>query len=257
MTLLKFLNKIVDTAVFVILLLLFLYAGYCLWDNNRIYSAVDDIKIQLEAIKPQVPQSVDFSDEEERLQYNESFDKLHEINEDIVAWLSLDGTNIDFPVVQGDDNLTYLNKDIHGDFALSGSVFLDYRCDGNFDDDYSLIYAHHMGKGKMFGDLDLYHDTNFFKRNRTGVLMTPYKTYSMTVLASTKVSASDEVIYSPGLYAASGDKVVAYVEEHAENINKDVLAAYKKDKTKYKVLALTTCASDYSNARTVIVTLIE
>lgn len=83
---------------------------------------------------------MDFSDEEERLQYNESFDKLHEINEDIVAWLSLGGTNIDFPVVQGNDNLTYLNKDIYGDFALSGSVFLDYRCNRNFDDDYFLIY---------------------------------------------------------------------------------------------------------------------
>ena len=126
MTLLKFLNKIVDAAVFIILLLPFLYAGYCLWDNNQLYAEADKIKIQLEAIKSQVPQSVDFSDEEERLQYNESFDKLHEINEDIVAWLSLDGTNIDFPVVQGNDNLTYLNKDIYGDFALSGSVFLDY-----------------------------------------------------------------------------------------------------------------------------------
>lgn len=133
MTLLKFLNKIVDAAVFIILLLLFLYAGYCLWDNNQLYAEADKIKIQLEAIKPQVPQSVDFSDEEERLQYNESFDKLHEINEDIVAWLSLGGTNIDFPVVQGNDNLTYLNKDIYGDFALSGSVFLDYRCNRNFD----------------------------------------------------------------------------------------------------------------------------
>lgn len=78
----------------------------------------------------------------------------------------------------------------------------------------------------------------------------------MTVLASMKVSASNEVIYSPWLYATSGDEVVAYVEEHAENINKDVLAAYEKNKAKYKVLALTTSASDSSNARTVIVTLI-
>lgn len=257
MRLLNLLNKLVDTVVIIFLLLLFFYAEYCLWDNNRIYSAVDDIKIQLEAIKPQVPQSVDLADDEERLQYNESFAQLNEINPDICAWLTLDGTSIDYPVVQGSDNMSYLNKDIYGDYALSGSVFLDYRCDRNLDNDYSIIYAHHMEKGKMFGDLDLYHDADFFKRNRTGVLMTPYRTYSVTVLASMKVSASDEVIYSPGLYAASGDEVVAYVEEHVENINKDVLAAYEKDKTKYKVLALTTCASDYSNARTVIVTLID
>lgn len=58
-------------------------------------------------------------------------------------------------------------------------------------------------------------------------------------------------------YAVSGDEGVAYVEEHAENINKDVLAAYEKGKAKYKVLALTTCVSDSSNARTVIVPLID
>ena len=57
-------------------------------------------------------------------------------------------------------------------------------------------------------------------------------------------------------YAVSGDEGVAYVEEHAENINKDVLAAYEKNKAKYKVLTLTTSASDSSNARTVIVPLI-
>ena len=57
-------------------------------------------------------------------------------------------------------------------------------------------------------------------------------------------------------YAVSGNKVVVCVEEHAENINKDVLAAYEKDKAKYKALALTTSASDSSNARTVIVSLI-
>ena len=79
----------------------------------------------------------------------------------------------------------------------------------------------------------------------------------MTVLASMKVSASDEVIYSPGLYAVSGNEVVAYMEENAENINRDVLAAYEKNKAKYKVLALTTSASDSSNARTVIVSLID
>lgn len=47
------------------------------------------------------------------------------------------------------------------------------------------------------------------------------------------------------------------MEENAENINRDVLAAYEKNKAKYKVLALTTSASDSSNARTVIVSLID
>lgn len=66
------------------------------------------------------------------------------IAEDMVAWLTIDGTNIDYPVMQGKDNTYYLNTDPFGAYSLSGSIFLDSRCSRDFSDSYSIIYGHHM-----------------------------------------------------------------------------------------------------------------
>ena len=52
-----------------------------------------------------------------------SLQELQKINPDVCAWLTVDGTKIDYPVVQGETNLEYINQDIYGEFALSGSIF--------------------------------------------------------------------------------------------------------------------------------------
>ena len=67
-----------------------------------------------------------------------SFEELLGINPDVCAWVTLDNTAIDYPVVQGEDNFTYVNTDVYGDFSLAGSIFLDVNCDKNFTDPYSL-----------------------------------------------------------------------------------------------------------------------
>ena len=76
------------------------------------------------------------------------------------------------PVMQGKDNYEYLNKDPYGEFSLSGSIFLDARNDLDFEDDYSLIYGHHMEKGAMFGALDDFQDRAYFDQRRSGTIVT-------------------------------------------------------------------------------------
>ena len=67
-----------------------------------------------------------------------SFEELLAINPDVCAWVSLDNTKVDYPVLQGANNMIYLNQDVYGDFALAGSIFLDSRNDRTFSDRYSL-----------------------------------------------------------------------------------------------------------------------
>ena len=86
------------------------------------------------------------------------------------AWLTVDGTKIDYPVVQGETNLEYINQDIYGEFALSGSIFLDSRNDRKFIDSYSLLYGHHMDNGAMFGDVMNYKEKEYFESHKTGTL---------------------------------------------------------------------------------------
>ena len=87
-----------------------------------------------------------------------------QLSKDCVAWLHVDDTSIDYPVMQGKTNTEYLNKDPYGDYSLSGSIFLDTRNKPDFSDSYSLTYGHHMAGGLMFGALD-----DFLKEDASGL----------------------------------------------------------------------------------------
>lgn len=74
-------------------------------------------------------------------------------NSDTVAYLKVNGTNIDYPVMQSGDNDFYLKHDFNKNAVFAGSVFLDYRNDINKIDKNNIIYAHAMNNGTMFGSL--------------------------------------------------------------------------------------------------------
>lgn len=98
---------------------------------------------------------------------------VRELSGDVVAWIRMDDTTIDYPVCQReDDNLFYLNHDAEGGYSLAGSIFLDFRSSPDFSDRYSLIYGHHMAGGLMFGALDAFMDYGYFMSHRTGSLVT-------------------------------------------------------------------------------------
>ena len=69
---------------------------------------------------------------------------MQALNPDVCGWLTIDGTHIDYPLVQGATNMDYINRDVYGEFSLSGAVFLDSRSKADFSDGYSIVYAHHM-----------------------------------------------------------------------------------------------------------------
>lgn len=112
---LKAANSLVTAIVALFLILAAAYSGYALWDNAQVYGAVDDIQSQLLKLKP----------DPEQKDGGASFEELRKINPDVCGWITLDHTKIDYPILQGEDNLTYINTDVYGDFALSGSIFLD------------------------------------------------------------------------------------------------------------------------------------
>ena len=93
------------------------------------------------------------------------------ITDDMVAWITIDDTNIDYPVMQGDNNMEYLNINPYGEYSLSGSIFLDSRNAEDFSDDYSILYGHHMEHGAMFGALDDFYDNDYLRNHSTGTLI--------------------------------------------------------------------------------------
>lgn len=89
-----------------------------------------------------------------------------------VGWITIDHTDIDYPVMQGRTNTEYLNKSPLGEISPSGSIFLDSMNRSDMSDPYMVIYGHHMEKGRMFGALDAFHDRKYLKSHSKGKLRT-------------------------------------------------------------------------------------
>ena len=227
---LRILNKSLNIAITIVLLLCASYSIYCLWDNFQFYQAGLDLKVQLRNIKPKGKKP--------------SFEELRKINPDVAAWITLDGTKIDEPIVQGKNNEEYLNKDVYGKYYMGGTVFLDSRCDRKFQDVYSLIYGHHMEKHLMFGELDLYKKKEFIQKHHTGVFMIPGKNYKVRIFASLNIVASDPYIFNTDKYTEDANGFLQYVENKAIWADEKQIEKLRTDMGAYHILALTTCSSD-------------
>lgn len=216
------------------------YSAYALWDNNQVYAAVDNVQGELLQFKPA-------ADGEN----GASFEELLAINSDVKAWLTLDNTAIDYPVVQGENNFSYINTDVYGDFALAGSIFLDSDCDGSFHDPYSLLYGHHMENSKMFGDLDLYKDEAFFNENTTGTLVLPDRTYHLQIFACLLVPASEDAIFDVNQWDANLNGLLDFAQENALHLHSDTLDTVRA-REGAQVLAMSTCSTEFTDARTIL-----
>ena len=84
-----------------------------------------------------------------------SFDlnSLKKVNEDAVGWIHIEGTNIDYPIVQAKDNDYYLHKDFNKEYSILGSIFMDWKNSDTFIDRNTVIYGHNIKSGMMFADL--------------------------------------------------------------------------------------------------------
>ena len=112
-----------------------------------------------------------------------SLDALTALNPDTVGWLEVFGTHINYPVVHGDNDLEYINKDIYGNSTVTGSIYLAADNAGSFGDWYNVIYGHHMDNGAMFGDIDKYLDPEYFKSHSKGILQTSEGSWEVTIFA--------------------------------------------------------------------------
>lgn len=244
---LKAANGILSFLVSLCLCIAGLYSVYALWDNNQVYAAAENVQADMVKLKPNV------TDEEE----GASFEELLAVNADVCAWVSIDGTNIDFPVLQGETNLTYINTDVYGNFALAGSIFLDSRNDREFHDSYSLLYGHHMANGNMFGDLDRFQEEAFFQNNKTGTLILPDRIYNLEIYACLLVSASEDMIFEPQKHQGDLTGLLAFAEQNALNYDADRIEELKEEKADEQMLALSTCSTEFTDARTIILAVMK
>ena len=182
------------------------------------------------------------------------FEALRSINPDACGWITIDGTNIDFPILQGEDNNEYLNHDIYGNESRLGSIYVDSR-NNSLDNptydlsDFTVIYGHHISGARMFSQLCNYKSQSYYDNHDFGIIYTPDGyAYKMEIFAGVIIDGSDET----SLFTSD------FVDEaQFNNYVNNIIASSTFDsdvEIEYgdKIVALVTCSYEFDNARYVL-----
>lgn len=169
-------RSLVSDIILVIAIIVFLYSAYQLYTIFAEYDEGDD---EYEGVAEEViviPEQETDKDEkeEEYVPLQVDFDKLKQINEDAVAWIYFkEPSEINYPVVQGEDNDEYLRTTIEGNTNSAGTLFVDAANSGDFSDRNTFIYGHNMKNRSMFGNLRKYKEEAYCKENSFFYIYTP------------------------------------------------------------------------------------
>ena len=226
MKIVRVLDNIVDTIYRIIFIVILLLGLYYIYDTYYIFNHASASHVRVS--KPG----------------SEAAAASRPLTEDYIAWLTVEDTSIDYPIMQGDTNSEYLNKDPYGDYSLSGSIFLDSRNDSEFKDSYSLVYGHHMESNFMFGALDAFMDKEYYQAHQTGTIETKSGIiYDIEIFACIQTDANNEAIFNP-----QGSEVLLQSIPATQY--------YQNPKNKH-IVALSTCLEPGSTRRTVVLATLE
>lgn len=125
------------------------------------------------------------------------FELLNDTNEDIVAWLYIPGTQVDYPVCRGTDNTYYLHHNAEKEKNILGAVFVDASNERDLSDPHLLIYGHNMRQGQMFGELSSYESADFLQQQPYVYLYTPEELHIYQIYSVYRCEPSDDT-YTTG-----------------------------------------------------------
>lgn len=213
---------------------------------NEQESTSEEIKQVDFNLTPEFDESPEVSDNTKIVQ--KKFTKLIENvgNKDIVGHLKIDGTTIDYPVLQKEDNDYYLERDINGNYDMAGSIFLDYENNVSLDDKNTVIYGHNMNKDYMFHSLRYYQDPGFFEKHRYITFDTLYGNQTYEVFAFYKTDIDFNYI---NVSFESDDHFNELIEEMK---NRSFYETNVEVKSTDKILTLSTCSNQESDTRFVV-----
>ena len=173
------------------------------------------------------------------------FDVLRALSEDVVAWITVPGTNINYLVAQSEDNDYYLRRLLDGSYANGGTLFMDYRCAADLSDWNTVIYGHHMKDGSMFGALVDYSEQEFFEEHPVMYLYLPGKRYKLEPVAGCYVEADDEIYALP----VSREEKDELLEKAVEN---STFVSTVTADTWDRLVTLSTCSDAAGSSRYVV-----
>lgn len=241
-------GKIVYWSTLVLLVAVFLFSGLMI---ALYYLDGQQSQKQFQELSQMVQTDVDRPDGVEPTAA-EKYAPLLAQNEDFIGWIKIEGTRIDYPVVQRQENKNYyLRRGFDKKYSYYGTPFAFE--DATFEQsDNFVLYGHHMDNGSMFSDLVQYHSYAFYQEHKTITFDTlqGYGTYEIIAVVKTVAGGENEFHYYKFSKASSAEEFEAYVAEcKARSLyNIEATAQYGD-----KLITLSTCEYSKENGRLAII----
>jgi len=182
---------------------------------------------------------------------------LFKANSDIVGWVQIDETPVDYPVMQTkDDPEYYLYRNFKKEYSEAGTIFMDAASDIYRPTSNWLVYGHHMRSGIMFHDIEKYDNKEFYDKHPTFRFDTIYKggqgTYQVIAACYSKIYGQNEDVFKYYQYADIDNK--EDFDEYVANVK--AIACYETGETaEYgdQLVTLSTCAYQTKDGRFFVV----
>lgn len=229
----RIVSRLIDYIILILSLLALAIGIYAFWDTHMVMDIADSKSYAL--YKPNSEDNLTFAD-------------LKDINDDVIGWIDVYGSKIDYPIVQGRDNQEYLNKTVLGKFSTTGSIFLDASNTEDFSDFQNILYGHFMAERKMFGDLELFKDEDFFNTHKYGLIHRDGKaSKGIEFFAFLKTVGTDPDILSIAKKSKEKPDLIDHIYQQATFSRK---LDFAKDEN---LVVLDTCDFSLTNGRSILI----
>ena len=262
-------KRAVQTCIMIIAFIVLCYSAYRIImiqksysDGDKLYHDIQEQVVQIDMSG--VLESKEFLEEDENTSEKDNkksekkkeklsfpkatidFTYLKNVNSDICGWIYLNDSVINYPIVQGGDNETYLTQSYDKSSSSFGSIFMDMRNVNDFTDHNTIIYGHNMKNGSMFGTLKRYQDENYYKNHKYFYIFTEEKMYRYQVCAIYTTTA-DSDIYTTSY--GTEEEWLTYEQKILANSVIDTNVSLEEKDT---IITLSTCHGVHTDNRFVV-----
>ena len=218
---------------------------YATNDRDKDIKTLSDIN-NLEQKNKILTPSTDKDLEDNKNDINKKFIELLKTNKEIVGWINVPNTKVDYPIVKTSNNNFYLNHNILKKEDSSGAIFMDFRNDIEIMDKNTILYGHNMKNGTMFKGLMKYKDEDFLKENKIISFSTLYEDIKWEIFSA---YVTDTNFY----YIQVNFKNSYEYESFLNNIKGKSMFDTSIDlNSSDNILTLSTCSYEFDDARFVI-----
>lgn len=172
----------------------------------------------------------------------EQAQEMQETYPDAIGWIYVPDTNINYPIMQGEDNDFYLTHGTDGRSLKCGCIELDFRCENRFQNNFNILYGHNMKNGSMFANVCRFKEKSYYDSHPYGWVYTADSVYRLDFFYVAVTDWHDEIYngYREVSEWIPRLKEISRIYENMELTEQD------------RLVLLSTCSYEFDNARTVL-----